>query len=85
MNEEQKQLIIGELQAAAEQIKFEERKCNGETRRLAHNKTIAYFDGYKQAIKNIIGIMGYKYENGEITAIDNPAMALFGRVYSNEK
>lgn len=79
MNEEQKQLIIGELQAAAEQIKFQERQCNGETRRLAHNKTIAYFDGYKQAIKNIIGIMGYEYENGEITATDNPAMALFGR------
>ena len=79
MNEEQKQLIIGELQAAAEQIKCEERKCNGETRRLVHNKAIAYFEGYKQAIKNVIGIMGYKYENGEITAIDNPAMALFGR------
>ena len=79
MNEEQKQLIIGELQAAAEQIKREERKCNGETRRIAHNKAIAYFEGYKQAIKNIIGIMGYQYENGEITATDNPAMALFGR------
>lgn len=79
MNEEQKQQIINELRAAAEQIKCEERKCNGETRRLVHNKAIAYFEGYKQAIKNIMGIMGYKYENGEITATDNPAMALFGR------
>ena len=85
MNEEQKQLIIGELQAAAEQIKREERNCNGETRRIAHNKAITYFEGYKQAIKNIIGIIGYKYENSEITATDNPNMALFGRVYSNEK
>ena len=85
MNEGQKQLIIGELQAAAEQIKFEERKCNGETRRIAHNKAIAYFEGYKQAIKNIIGIIGYKYENSEIIATDNPDVVLFGRVYSNEK
>ena len=79
MNEEQKQQIINELRAADDAIKNEERKCNGETRRLVHNKAIAYFEGYKQAIKNVIGIMGYKYENGEITAIDNPAMALFGR------
>ena len=84
MNEEQKQQIMNELRAADDAIKNEERKCNGETRRLAHNKAIAYFDGYKQAIKNIIGIMGYKYENGEIITIDNPAMALFGRAYSNE-
>ena len=86
MNEEQKQLIIGELQAAVEQIKFQEHQCNGEKRRLAHNTIIPYYEGYKQAVYNIINIMGYNYENGDIIATDNhPFRALLGRVYNNEE
>ena len=85
MNEEQKQQIINELRAAAEQIENEARKCNGEIRRLTHNKAIAYFDGYKQAIKNIIGIMGYKYENGEITATNSTTIGNIREEHSNEE